>query len=109
MEAILQQLQRGGDWAKRVGQDLASKSPTSLKLTLKALREARKLDFDACMKMEYRLTLRVLRGHDLYEGVRAILLDRDQQPRWKPASLAEVSDADIDRYFAPLGDNELTI
>lgn len=109
VEAIVQRLQRGGEWARQVAQDLASKSPTSLKLTLKALREARKLNFDDCMRMEYRITLRVLRGHDLYEGVRALLIDRDMQPRWNPASLAQVSEADIDRYFNFPGIKELAV
>jgi enoyl-CoA hydratase len=59
--------------------------------------------------MEYRLTLRVLRGHDLYEGVRAALIDRDQQPRWSPPTLSSVSDSDIDPYFSPLGIKELAI
>ena len=58
---------------------------------------------------EYRLTLRVLRGHDLYEGVRAILIDRDQRPRWTPESLAGVADEEIARYFEPLGENELSL
>ena len=96
-------------WARGVAQTLASRSPTSLKLTLKALREGKKLDFDACMRMEYRLTLRVLRGHDLYEGVRALLIDRDQQPHWKPDSLAGVTDEQIDAYFKPLGKKELVL
>ena len=82
---------------------------SSLKLTLRSLREAAALDFDACMRMEYRLTLRVLRGHDLYEGVRALLIDRDRQPRWNPASLAAVSAAQLDTYFAPLGERELSL
>jgi enoyl-CoA hydratase len=109
VEEILANLQRGSEWARNVAQELASKSPTSLKLTLKALREARKLNFNDCMRMEYRLTLRVLRGHDLYEGVRAALIDRDQQPRWDPPTLAEVSDAAIESYFSPLGIKELAI
>lgn len=109
VEAIIAKLQAGSAWAGEVARNLELRSPTSLKLTLKALREAKSLDFDDCMRMEYRLTLRVLRGHDLYEGVRALLIDRDQRPRWRPDSLSLVTDELIDAYFAPLGKNELVL
>ncbi len=109
VEEILARLHAGSDWAKEVAGAIGTRSPASLKLTLRALREARKLDFDDCMRMEYRLTLRVLRGHDLYEGVRALLIDRDQHPRWQPDSLAAVTDPMIDAYFAPLGEKELVL
>ena len=109
VDAILQALDREGAWGQETAALLASRSPTSLKLTFREIREGKALDFDACMRMEYRLTARMLEGHDLYEGVRAILIDRDQRPRWRPASLKEVSDAEIARYFAPLGERELTL
>ena len=109
VEAIIAKLQTGAAWARGVAETLASRSPTSLKLTLKALREAKKLDFDGCMRMEYRLTLRLLGGHDLYEGVRAILIDRDQQPHWQPNSLPLVTDEMIEAYFAPLEEKELSL
>jgi enoyl-CoA hydratase len=109
VEEFISRMQAGTAWARGVAQTLTSRSPTSLKLTLKALREAKTLDFDDCMKMEYRLTLRVLGAHDLYEGVRALLIDRDQQPRWDPDSLAGVTDEQIDSYFAPLGKKELVL
>jgi enoyl-CoA hydratase len=109
VEEILARLRVGSTWARAVAATIETRSPTSLKLTFRALREARKLDFDGCMRMEYRLTLRVLRGHDLYEGVRALLIDRDQRPRWLPDSLALVTDQAIDAYFAPLEGQELVL
>jgi enoyl-CoA hydratase len=109
VEEIIGNLQRAGNWGREIGRSLTTCSPTSLKLTLRGLREARNCDFDGCMRMEYRMTLRVLRGHDLYEGVRAILIDRDQHPRWHPDSLEKVTNHQIDRYFASLEDRELAL
>jgi len=83
-------------------------SPTSLRLTFEQLRRGRALDFDENMKMEFRLVNRVMRGHDFYEGVRALIVDKDKAPRWSPASIEGVSDADISKYFEPL-ENELSL
>jgi enoyl-CoA hydratase len=109
VEEIIARLQREGDWGRDIARLLATRSPTSLKLTLRAIREARNLDFNDCMRMEYRMTLRVLRSHDLYEGVRAILIDRDQHPRWKPESLEKVTNDQIDQYFVSLRNKELEL
>jgi len=97
------------DWADDAAKTIRSKSPTSLKITFRQIREGRKLAFDDCMKMEYRMVNRVVAGHDFYEGVRAVIVDKDNAPKWQPAELAGVSDADVDAYFAPLGDKELKL
>jgi enoyl-CoA hydratase len=60
------------------------------------------------MQVEFRIVSRIIHGHDFYEGVRAVIIDKDNTPRWNPARLAEVLDRDIDRYFAPL-DAELDL
>ena len=67
----------------------------------------RGFDIEDALALEYRLTQHVMAGHDFYEGVRAVLVDKDQQPRWDPPTLAEVDDAGVETYFAPLGENEL--
>ncbi len=67
----------------------------------------RDYDLDAALALEYRLTQHVMAGHDFYEGVRAMLIDRDRKPQWRPATLAEVTDGMVDAYFAPIGDREL--
>ncbi len=83
-------------------------SPTSLKLTFEQLRRGRELNFDDNMKMEFRIVQRVLRSHDFFEGVRALIIDKDKTPRWSPASVEGVDNAAIESYFDPI-ENELTL
>jgi enoyl-CoA hydratase len=64
------------------------------------------LSFEACMQTEFRIVSRIIKGHDFYEGVRAVIVDKDNTPQWRPATLAEVTDAEIARHFAPLPDAE---
>jgi enoyl-CoA hydratase len=84
------------------------KSPTSLKITLAQLRRGRNLDFAGCMRTEFRIVSRLLLGHDLYEGIRSVIIDKDQAPHWQPSSLAAVSAAEVERYFEPQ-DDELAL
>ena len=63
---------------------------------------AKSLDFEACMRTEFRIVSRVATGHDFYEGIRAVIVDKDQTPRWRPPSLDAVSDAEVERHFAPI-------
>ena len=113
VEAIVANLEaeRGeaGAWAEDVLRDLARCSAISLKVTHRHVRQARALDLAAILVRDYRLACRFMDGHDFYEGVRAALIDRDRAPKWQPASLAEVSDAMVDAYFAPLGAAELQL
>ena len=97
------------DWSADTAKTIRSKSPTSLKITFRQLREGAKLDFDECMKMEYRMVHRIVAGHDFYEGVRATIIDKDGAPKWQPAELSAVSDADVDAYFVPIGNKELVL
>jgi enoyl-CoA hydratase len=94
-------------WAEETRTALLTKSPTSLKITLRQLTIGRAYDLDAALALEYRLTQHVMAGHDFYEGIRAMLIDRDRKPQWRPATLAGVSDSIVDEYFAPIGDREL--
>lgn len=88
---------------------LARMSPTSMAIAFEQMKRGHALDFDDNMKMEFRIVRRVMEGHDFFEGVRATIIDRDRNPQWKPATLGDVSDADIARYFEPLGDAELEL
>jgi enoyl-CoA hydratase len=99
----------GHDVAGDMLRILARMSPTSVKLTFEQLRRGALLDFDECMKMEFRMVRRVMEGHDFFEGVRATIIDKDKNPRWSPATLEGVRDAEIARYFEPLGAAELLL
>jgi enoyl-CoA hydratase len=81
---------------------IRTKSPTSLKIALAQMQRGGALDFAECMRTEFRIVSRVVRGHDFYEGIRAVIIDKDQAPRWEPPALAGVSAAEVERHFAPL-------
>jgi enoyl-CoA hydratase/carnithine racemase len=78
---------------------LQKKSPTSLKVTLLALLKGAVLSFDACMEQEYRLMTNFLSHHDFFEGIRAVIIDKDQQPKWCPSRLEEISNDTVNSYF----------
>jgi enoyl-CoA hydratase len=96
-------------WAEKTAAIIRTKSPLSLKIALSQVRRGKALDFAACMRTEFRIVSRIIEGKDFYEGVRAVIVDKDNQPRWQPAKLAEVSEAEVERHFAPLGAKELIL
>ncbi len=100
----------GGDaeWAAKTAATIRTKCPLSLKLALAQVRRGETWDFVACMRAEFRIVSRVIHGTDFYEGVRAVIVDKDNKPRWRPATLAAVSETEVERHFAPL-DNELVL
>jgi enoyl-CoA hydratase len=109
IEAILANLDReanaGGpdaQWATAAAATIRSRSPTSVKLALAQVRWGRARTFAECMRAEFRIVSRIVYGHDFYEGVRALIIDKDNQPRWRPATLGEVADKDIERHFLPV-------
>jgi enoyl-CoA hydratase len=61
------------------------------------------------MRAEFRIVSRLIHGHDFYEGVRAVIVDKDNEARWQPATLAEVSEAEVERHFASRGADELVL
>lgn len=87
---------------------ITTRSPIACSVTLAAVRRAAQLPtLDDVLIQEYRVSCASLRSHDLVEGIRAQLVDKDRNPQWSPASLAAVTDADIENYFAP-ADPDLT-
>ncbi|MFE3517509.1 enoyl-CoA hydratase/isomerase family protein [Streptomyces sp. NPDC059166] len=109
VEEIIDRLENSGvPEAKETAATLLTLSPTALKLTLASVRRARALGgLEAVLDQEFRVSCRAFAGHDLVEGVRARIIDKDRTPRWSPARLADVTDAEVARHFEPLGDQEL--
>ncbi len=100
----------GSDWALKQLATLKTKSPQSLKVSLRQIRTGATLSsFAENMAMEYALGGRVVQTHDFQEGVRAVIIDKDNAPNWSPAGLEGIDNASLDRLFAPLtGDDAWT-
>ncbi|MFN3537994.1 MAG: enoyl-CoA hydratase/isomerase family protein, partial [Brevundimonas sp.] len=97
----------GSEWALKQLSILKTKSPQSMKVSLRQIRTGAGLaSFAENMAMEYRLGGRVVRTHDFQEGVRAVIVDKDNAPLWSPADLAGVTEAQLDALFAPLPADE---
>lgn len=108
MMEILERLDAdGSDFAQAAAKAIREKSPTSLGIALRQMQLGKDLDMVDAMRTEFRIVSRVCRGADFLEGVRATIIDKDMSPRWRPAEIEAVTEADIDAYFAPLGKDEL--
>ncbi|CAD6187825.1 unnamed protein product [Caenorhabditis auriculariae] len=106
-EGIESNLKRdGSDWAKAQLATLSKMSPTSLKVTHRQLMNGSQMSFSKIFTMEYRLTQRFVNDKDFHEGCRAILIDKDRNPKWDPARLEDVTEKTLDHYFEPLPHNE---
>jgi enoyl-CoA hydratase len=97
------------DFATETAATMRAKSPLSLKIALAQVQRGATWDFETCMRAEFRIVSRVIKDHDFYEGVRAVIVDKDNKPRWLPATLAGVTGAEVERHFAPLGRDELAL
>ncbi len=110
LSEILDRLDSDGDaWSVNTAKTIRAKSPTSVRLAFRQIREGADLSFEDCMRLEYRLVNRVMKAHDFYEGTRAVVIDKDQAPKWQPESLDAVTNELIDEYFGSLGDDELPL
>jgi enoyl-CoA hydratase len=110
VEAVLERLDRDdGEFAAATARLIRSRAPLSLKLAMELVRRGGAMSRDDCLKMEYRVASRRVMDADFREGVRAVLLDKDNAPRWSPAALAGVGAVDIAGYFAPLGARDLRL
>jgi enoyl-CoA hydratase len=112
LDALDREAAAGGDtaaWAAKTVATMRTKSPLSLKLALAQMRRGATCDFAACMRLEMRIVSLVIEGHDFYEGVRAVIVDKDNKPQWKPSELSQVSARDVERHFASLDGAELAL
>lgn len=109
VEAIFVALEaEGTEWAEAQLAVLRTKSPQSLKVSLRQMRAGAKMaTFAEVMVMEYALGGRVVRTHDFQEGVRSVIVDKDNAPRWNPETLEGVTEAMLDAFFAPLPEGEV--
>jgi enoyl-CoA hydratase len=97
----------GSEWAEKELATLAKKSPTTCKVSLHLLRQAlQHSDFADEMRVEYRVAAHICQRHDFIEGVRALIIDKDNNPRWDPATPEDVTDHLIAQIFAPLPEAE---
>lgn len=109
VEGIMQNLKAdGSEFAKKQAETLSKMSPTSLKITYKQLQAGASLSLPDVLVIEYRLSQACMRGCDFYEGVRAVLVDKDQSPKWNPSTLEGVSDQSVEQCFSSLGGKDLT-
>ncbi|XP_066342270.1 probable 3-hydroxyisobutyryl-CoA hydrolase 3 [Miscanthus floridulus] len=97
------------EWAAETIQYLKKASPTSLKISLRSIREGRTQTVGECLQREYRMVCHVIRGdfsRDFFEGFRAILVDKDKNPKWMPPRLEQVHDEAVEEYFSRIDDPE---
>ncbi len=98
--AILKKLDASGDeFALKAAKAIREKSPTSVLIAFEQMQRGSELNFNDCMKLEYRIVSQVLQGSDFFEGVRALLVDKDLSPKWSPAGLEHVDNEDLASYF----------
>jgi enoyl-CoA hydratase/carnithine racemase len=111
LPAILASLEAAAgkdDFAASTLATMRQRSPTSLAVTFRQISSGDGLSMQDCMRMEFRILNRMLEGHDFYEGIRAVLIEKDNQPVWSPATVEELRPGDVAHYFETLGETELT-
>ncbi|HLW93248.1 MAG TPA: enoyl-CoA hydratase/isomerase family protein [Roseiarcus sp.] len=107
LAALAKAAEEGSALAKAARAAMLAKSPTSEAIALRQLQVGASLSFEEAMKIEFRIVSRICRGVDFYEGVRAVIVDKDNKPRWRPAAHDQVTAESVNAYFAPLGVDEL--
>lgn len=97
----------GDEWAAKTATMIARNAPLALACTFEAIHRARKLGtLEECLSLEFDFAYRAIAGHDFLEGIRAMVVDKDRNPDWRPATLDEVTPEMVDAMFTSLGDEE---
>ncbi|XP_035221255.1 3-hydroxyisobutyryl-CoA hydrolase, mitochondrial-like [Stegodyphus dumicola] len=111
VESVMEALKKeGSEWSRKQHETMRKLSPTSLKVAFQQLKRGANLTLQDCLKMEYRLCQRFMQNNDFHEGVRAVLIDKDNSPKWNPATLEDVTEKQVNSYFEPLAsDKELRL
>lgn len=110
VEEIMARLDASDDpWSQKTAEGIRAKSPTSVFLAFEQMRRGKELDFNGCMRLEYRIVTRILEGHDFFEGVRALLVDKDQAPKWQPDRLEDVDTEALSAYFEEPASGDLPL
>nr|WP_319386867.1 enoyl-CoA hydratase/isomerase family protein [uncultured Roseibium sp.] len=108
VEEILGRLDAAdGEFARDTARAIRENSPTSVLIALEQLKRGATLTFNDCMKLEYRIVSHILEGEDFFEGIRAVVVDKDQSPKWNPNQLAQVDRAGLASYFEEPSDGDL--
>lgn len=95
------------EWAARQRRTILTKSPLCTEIAFRQIRTGASLSFEECMRLEYRLARFCMTRPDFYEGVRAVIIDKDNAPKWDPPTLDQVNVDLISMAFTPLGAGEL--
>lgn len=107
VEQIIKNLHNdASEWAMSTLKLLSKMSPTSLKVTLRQLQLGKTMTLRECLQMEFRLAVNCVIDSDFKEGVRALLIDKDQQPKWRPNTIEKVTQEHVNKFFAPLPDKD---
>lgn len=110
VDDILARLETSSDdFAQKALVAIRGKSPTSVLIAFEQMRRGAALSFNDCMKLEYRIVSRILQGTEFYEGIRAVLVDKDQSPKWSPSLFSQVDSADLASYFEEPTDGDLPL
>jgi enoyl-CoA hydratase len=108
VEDILLSLDQGDDWAREQAAIIRRMSPTSCKLSLLALRMGEDAEIEDALITEYRMVCAIREGHDFFEGIRALLIDKDKNPQWQPATMEDVSEEEVARHLVEPDSGDLT-
>ena len=96
-------------WADKTLKTLNKMSPNSLKITLRQLQDGKKLDLKKCLEMEFKIVMNCMKAPDFTEGIRALLIDKDNNPNWTKKSIQDVKETDVAAYFTLSSHNELQL